>query len=396
MVFAITLFHYFTTSPAFAAFKDYGWGARPSAMGGAYTAISNDAEGTLYNPAGLGRLESRQLSLMYAKPYAGLDLNAGSDGTTSLGMNYLAAVSPLGRFGSLGLTWANFNVSGMYQEDTYALSYGRGLHDLLWPEKDLKVFLGFNVKSLSHKYKLDDRTRQTEATSSASPFRGGTAQSALSLDMGLLVQPLESFSLGLSGRNLNQPDVGLQQKDIVPRDYRLGFAWTSGDLAFFEDLTPSLEISYRKPSGNDADLRMHFGVESWFGFHTYALRLGGNDRELTFGGGWNKEFSRFGLQLDYAFVWSTLVEDNSGTHRITLSLRQGVAPSGDESMADVEEVPVEEAPPVHPPARTVKPEQTSPESLQKRPPRRYAPQIEDRPEKESAPAKPIQRTRPRR
>ena len=61
------------TGPINAAFKDSGWGARPVGMGGAFTAVSDDANGVLYNPAGIYRAKYRELNLMHARLYTGLD-----------------------------------------------------------------------------------------------------------------------------------------------------------------------------------------------------------------------------------------------------------------------------------------------------------------------------------
>ena len=36
-----------------AAFVDDGWGARPVGMGGFFTAIADDSNAALYNPAGI-------------------------------------------------------------------------------------------------------------------------------------------------------------------------------------------------------------------------------------------------------------------------------------------------------------------------------------------------------
>jgi len=343
-----------------AAFRDLGWSTRAGGMGGAYAAVSDDAEGALHNPAGLARLETRELALMYAKPFAGLDLSAGTDGDTSLDMNRAAFAFPTRRLGSFGFSWANFNTRGLYEEQTRALSYARGVHDLLWPEKGPELFLGVNLKSLSHEYLLDERTRQTEGTSSASPFRAGTSETVFSVDAGLQVRPLERLTIGLAGRDMNAPDAGLAVRDPVAPEYRLGAAFQAGDAGFFEDLTPALEISYRKPRRNEADLRPLLGVESWFHFHTYALRLGGNDREATFGGSWNRDLSRFSLQLDYAFVLSSTLHDSGGTHRFTLTLRQTVprrAPEADSPAAEVPQVwqsdNTDSAEPSRPPRRYV-------------------------------------------
>jgi hypothetical protein len=318
-----------------AAFKDLGWGTRGAGMGGAQAATTDNADAPHHNPAGLARLQSRELALMYARPYAGLDLNAGANGGTSLGMNALSAAAPAGRWGSFGLSWTAFNVNGLYREDVYALSYARPLRD--------RLYAGVSLKSLSHRYSPDERTRQMEATSARSPFRHGTSKTAAALDLGLQALPVEKLALGLAVKNFNTPDVGLAERDRVPREVRLGAAFLPGDVGILEDLTPAMEISYRKPDGNDADLRLHFGVESWFNFHTYALRFGGNDRELTFGGSWNKDFAGLSLQMDYAFVWSSALDASDGTHRLTVALRRAVFSTETIESASFQPEPSEEA-----------------------------------------------------
>ena len=45
-----------------AAFADIGYGARPMGMGGAFLAIADDANAVMWNPAGLVRLPSSQLT----------------------------------------------------------------------------------------------------------------------------------------------------------------------------------------------------------------------------------------------------------------------------------------------------------------------------------------------
>jgi hypothetical protein len=296
---------------SYAAFRDQGWGTRAAGMGGAFTAVSDDSNALAYNPAGLARLGEPEVSLMYAKPFVGLDLKSGADGSTSLGLNHFAAATPAGGFAS----WSNFNASGLYSENTYTLGYGKSLGG--------NLMAGLNLKSMSTEFTLDDFTKTSEASSARSPFRDDTSASAVSVDAGLLARPAEPLWVGLAVRNLNSPDIGLAQEDRIPREVRLGAAWTVENLGPFQELTSTLEFAHRKPLGNPSDTRALFGVESWFRNRAYAARMGGNDRELAFGGSYNQDFRRFELRLDYAFVWSTVVQDSGGTHRLSLTLKGG-------------------------------------------------------------------------
>src|ERR1700681_1563339 len=105
-----------------AAFIDTGWGARPTGMGGAFTAIADDSNAPLYNPAGIVQVQWNEMSAMYSRLFSGLTLYSGNTptggDTVHLDQSYLAYVSKPSRFGSFGLSWANFNTSSLYREDT--------------------------------------------------------------------------------------------------------------------------------------------------------------------------------------------------------------------------------------------------------------------------------------
>lgn len=49
-----------------------GAGARPMALGGAYAAISDDPSGLYYNPAGLARINGRQVLLLHSETFGSL------------------------------------------------------------------------------------------------------------------------------------------------------------------------------------------------------------------------------------------------------------------------------------------------------------------------------------
>src|ERR1700704_5064086 len=91
-------------SPLHAAFQDDGWGARPVGMGGAFTAIADDSNAPLYNPAGLVQVQWNEMSAMYSRLFSGLPLysgNASTGGdTVHLDQSFLSYVSKPSAFGS--------------------------------------------------------------------------------------------------------------------------------------------------------------------------------------------------------------------------------------------------------------------------------------------------------
>ena len=107
-----------------------GAGARSIGMGGAFTAIADDATATVWNPAGLGSVAD--LSLNFSTQQLDLDRSH----------NFIALTKSLGSAGSIGLAVTNAGVSDIpeygatvkdydgrtfdYSTNAYSLSYGIG------------------------------------------------------------------------------------------------------------------------------------------------------------------------------------------------------------------------------------------------------------------------------
>src|SRR5215471_1187387 len=106
---------FFPLSSLHAAFLDSGWGARPVGMGGAFTAIADDSNAPLYNPAGLVQVQWNEVSAMYSRLFSGNSTTGGD--TVHIDQGYLSYVSRASKYGSFGVSWANFNTSSLYRED---------------------------------------------------------------------------------------------------------------------------------------------------------------------------------------------------------------------------------------------------------------------------------------
>src|ERR1019366_10790954 len=170
-------------SPLFAAFLDDGWGARPLGMGGAFTAIADDSNAPMYNPAGIVQVQWNEMSAMYAQLFTGLTLYSGNDttggNTEHLDQSYLSYVSKPSGYGSFGVSWANFTTTQLYREDTVTLTYARYGGDFI-PALDNAWAFGVNAKYLRRGITLD------ALTASDPVFQSGTSASALTFDAGVL------------------------------------------------------------------------------------------------------------------------------------------------------------------------------------------------------------------
>ena len=295
-----------------AAFLDDGWGARPLGMGGAFTAVADDSNAPLYNPAGLVQVQWNEFSAMYARLFSGLTVYAGDD-QARLDQSYLAYVSkPIPHVGSWGISWANFNTTHLYREDTLALSYARNLGDF-FPVLDNNLAFGLNVKYLHRGITLDSRTNDA-----ADPvFASGDSASGVAVDVGFLFKseegPLEGWRVGVAAKNLNEPNVGFQEKDPVPLEWRLGLAYQNRQRPW---LVPALDVTRR-----NGVTGVSGGFESWLFNDTLGLRVGGNRDEATAGLSYYQAINRkIGFRLDYGFAVPFYVEGTSGSHRLAATV----------------------------------------------------------------------------
>src|SRR3989339_221030 len=283
-----------------SAFVDLGTGARPLGMGNAFVAVADEANTTLYNPAGLAQLTREEVTLTYSKLYVGID---------GLSNSFASYEYPLSkRYGSFGIGWYNFVTKDLYNENTVLLSYG---HQLLG---ELPVLSGgINLKYLAKKYVANEWTAINPV------FAGGTSASGISLDLGFLCQINKPLSIGFSVENLNQPDISLQSTDKVPLGYRVGAAYKLDVLGPLSGFTATLEDSNIAQTNS-----IRAGLEAWFMERTLATRLGFSNRDISLGAGYIFKLRDSEGELDYAFISPfNFVDAVSGTHRISLGLRFG-------------------------------------------------------------------------
>lgn len=318
----------FHIQQCYAAFKDNGWGTRPAGMGGAFTAVSDDSSGMLYNPAGIYQLKHTEVNFMHAELYTGLK-------TVDLGLKYAAFVCPMGEFGTIGVNWANFVSADQYREDTLNLTYAASLANLFKRRRGRQqvpeLYYGFNIKQLRHAYVLDERTVIDPV------FAGGDSKSAITADIGLWLAVFSDdshrISMGAVVKNITHPDVGLKTEDIVPMEMRLGIAYKLSKLGKVKNLLASIDGAYRKQEwGKTSDkVNVHIGTEAWFLDEFLGFRLGGNYTEITSGVSFRINiWDKFRTQLDYAFLWPLQIQETSGSHRVSLSCQFGFLPKEEE------------------------------------------------------------------
>lgn len=305
----------FLTGTVHGAFEDYGWGVRAMALGGAYVSLADDAAGPFYNPAGLVKLEKMEASFMYAGLLTGIDMEAISVMQSGFVMKQ--------NFGAVGINWARFSVDSLYSEDLLILTYANTLNKID-SSLDETVHLGVNIKLYKNQYNMYD-----DSISADPVFGKGDSATAIGGDIGCLIDLgtrkrfEDTYRLGISVLNLNQPNVGIKQTDKVPMQIKGGFFYplpVAG--SFMEDISINRSlVCFSITYVDETDINVHIGLENNFFGELLKFRLGGNLNEFGTGLGIRYALKKIDLLIDYTFVYPFKISDTSGNHRTALSVR---------------------------------------------------------------------------
>lgn len=176
-------------------------GARPAALGSAYTALANDAYASVWNPAGLGFLSTMELAgqhLSYLESihdeYLGFALPIGSVSGFGASAQYLGSgdIPSTDNFGnSIG------DFSSYYA--AYSVAYGRQAMD--------RVSVGITAKWINARI-------------------GDFSANAQSADVGVLARPSSQWNIGASVTNMGSKLKFLNTGDSLPLAGHLSAAFS--------------------------------------------------------------------------------------------------------------------------------------------------------------------------
>ncbi len=298
-------------------------GARPAAMGGAFTALADDATSFYWNPSGLAEVKYASLHFDHVPIFDGLaqynaaSLNVGLDANTALGVGWVRlGVDKIPRYGALKgtrldrLTSAHYRSTGeplgffSDNEDAIFVSFGRkdyfewsvgpGFNKVFVP---MEFSFGMTGKYILHH--LDDKK--------------GIGQG---LDVGIrariyddvLTNPQKQswLGFGVMARDLSRTAImwntTSNHKDIVKPSFILG-----GALSYYISMWKSrLTLTCDRETGFYDEWR--YGGEIRL-FRTISLRGGYANSHFSAGAGLDFKFFR----VDYAFVSNELAH----THRVS-------------------------------------------------------------------------------
>ena len=276
-------------------FLKIGVGARPAALGGAYTAVVGDLEATGWNPAGLFGIRERSATISYSSYLVDTEAGflsvafPGPDRIWSLSVNYFSH-GDLRRTDAEGQDLGTF---GAFDVAAYVTAAQQ-----VWNHR---LTLGVNLKAIYSS--IDDFTSD-----------------AYAIDLGVIGPgPIKGMKLGISLANIGAVRSGFTEgfEDSLPVLFRAGFthrpAHAPLPLMFLAD--------FNVP--NDGDAYATFGAELRIaeGFYLrpgYSLQQTGleGDESLGLSAGAGIELDRY--RIDYAFTSFPTLGD---VHRVSLSGR---------------------------------------------------------------------------
>ena len=237
-------------------------GARAQGMGGAFTAVADDATSIYWNPAGLAGITHQEILFNHASLF-------GSEIQDNVGIFLL----PLSRSFSVAVDWYNSGI------DDPELNFGENRFDL-GVGKRFNRYLAVGVTG-----KLFLRSIQVDGID----VQDG---SGFGFDVGALVTPLPKIRLGLLGQDVTGTSLSYDDgssSEIYPANWRVAAAWQA---------LPELRLA------GDLDDRFHLGTE-YLPIPQLAVRAGlqgdlGNDDDglvLNLGAGAQVK----GIRVDYAY-----------------------------------------------------------------------------------------------
>lgn len=312
--------HLSLSTDVYASFEETGIGARPAALGGAFTSVADDVHALYYNPAGLSRINRKELSTSY-----GL-LNTGLSDNSNINHSYAAYAHPFqSKIGTFGFSWEQFYVQNLYKEQTISFGYGRKFFRSL--------ALGIAFKRLYREFSAP--TGQTDETGFVDTgktdplYADSNSRSNYAVDAGILYKFCKKYSLGIMVQDINQPDIAIskQNREIQPIVIRSGIAYQERTMILAGQLN-----TVKSPAGLTNNLFFTLAAEKWW----LAARWLHADLAVraSFSAG-PESFSQTAMGLSYQF-WAIRIDygflmplkgitfgSTQGSHRISLTFRFG-------------------------------------------------------------------------
>jgi tetratricopeptide (TPR) repeat protein len=272
-----------------------GAGSRAIGMGGAFTAVANDASAIYYNPAAMKINGAPTLMASHISLFSGF---------TDASYDYLGLVWPTLGAGSFGVGLLTTGTGGIQGYDEFS----RPTEELSYRESQGIVSYAFDVP-----WRFAGTWSVGTSIKVLNQRVGEYSDTGVGLDLGLLyrIKYIEGLIFGVNLQDI----VGAKTKLVSASDevYRtmmfgLGYIRPIGESS---RLTVSVQMDMPEKADND----LRFGAEYTIR-DMISLRMGYDSESFTAGIG----FTWHGYALDYGYFSR---EEAGSSHPITLSARLG-------------------------------------------------------------------------
>ncbi|MBL7959440.1 UPF0164 family protein [bacterium] len=320
------------------AFLEIPLGARAAGIGNAYAAVANDGTAFFWNPAGVALMHKREVTMMYANQFDGLGQ-----------YNFVGYSHQLTSTYAFSIGWIRYNVGDIPETSALEGSYndhGNPNYDFSqyfhgrFSYADHALFFSFakmNQIKLNLGWLYSEFPMQIPVGINFKVIQGGTngisgnngvitkdvSKSGIGVDIGTMIMfgisdlaespNLGDFAMGLhiqdvtvTGVRYNAVSSSTRARDIVKPNLKFGMSY----LHPLGTLKSNILFSYESNTRYGGD--KHFGVE-WDYMKTVALRLGRDDKLITYGAG----IALWQIRLDYALSNHAL----GNVHRISAAYK---------------------------------------------------------------------------
>jgi len=269
----ISLFLIVACSQLLAVFDDYEPSTRARGLGGAFTALSDDATGIFYNPAGL-RFAGNNINLSYTERF-GFDFS--EMGAAAMSMDLPK------KFGVLGFGMMSHSVE--YKDVDLMSELQISLAHSFTIMEDIHSSLHFgyaaNVYNLGFGEYVDEADEMNNVDFGE--------QTTFGLNIGAMAILRERTRLAFTASNINNPKFGKSNEEDIPRKLAVAVAYEP-----YQGICTTLEL--KKGVGEDTQVRAGTEVE----VHKYfTMRVGVGNNPSRYSMGFKVQ--AYNVVIDYAF-----------------------------------------------------------------------------------------------
>ncbi len=308
-----------------AAFLEIGVGARAQAMGGAFTAITQDATAMYWNTAGISRLSRFEATFSHI------------DWILDTNFDYFGIVTPISEILSVG---ANVTIFGVGEQPVRTVEIVEGTGEF-YTAQDVAIGVSFSLNltdrfsfGINAKY-INQRIWHSSAIGFAIDVGAIYLTQFKGLQLGFSISNFGT-DMQMSGRdllNVVDPDIINEGVDNISVNYETGsfvlpllFRFGTSYQLILSSISSEMTFAVDLLKPNNDQESINLGME-YLIFNTFALRAGyrslfldENTGGLSLGTGLKLSLSdsKFEVIVDYAYVDLGLL---NAVHNFGLNLR---------------------------------------------------------------------------